>query len=77
MGYDVLFSPTVTIPGDLNSPAPWALVQQSARISFSPSCECWRLEVGAFLAGRDFKVPDFSVTLTLARFGTFGTSQFR
>jgi len=76
MGYDVLFSPTLKDPADPNSPAPWSLVQQAARISFSPSCDCWRLEVGAFLAGRELKVPDFNVTLTLARFGSFGTSTF-
>lgn len=58
-------SPEAAQPG-------WSLLQQSASLSFSPSCDCWRFEVLAFLpAGQ--KVPDFAATLTLARFGSFGT----
>jgi LPS-assembly protein len=63
-------------------PTPWTITQQVLALSINPSCDCWRLDVRA-LFRRQFILPgfqgsnvpfspDFSITLTLARFGSFG-----
>jgi LPS-assembly protein len=62
---------------------PWTIRQQVFVLSINPSCNCWRVDVSALIR-RDFIVPefrgnpavplkpDFAVTFTLARFGSFG-----
>ncbi len=62
---------------------PWTIRQQVLVLSINPSCDCWRLDLSA-LFRREFILPefrgrpevpfkpDFSVTFTLARFGSFG-----
>ncbi len=66
-------------------PAPWTIRQQLVTLSINPSCDCWRVDVRA-LFRREFILPDFrgnpanpfkpdfGITLTLARFGSFGLS---
>jgi LPS-assembly protein len=53
----------------------WSLEQQTAAISYSPSCDCWRVEVGVRL-GRvgagGFPTTDFTFQLVVYRFGSFG-----
>jgi len=65
------------------TPTPWTILQQVVSVSINPSCDCFRLDVRA-LFRRDIILPDFrgnpalpfkpdfSVTLTLAKFGSFG-----
>ena len=62
---------------------PWTIRQQVFVLSINPSCDCWRLDVSALIR-RPFILPeflgnptvplkpDFAVTFTLARFGSFG-----
>jgi LPS-assembly protein len=62
-------------------PAPWTIRQQVVTLSINPSCDCWRLDVRG-LFPRQYIIPgfqassgpliDFGITLTLARFGSFG-----
>jgi len=64
-------------------PMPWTIRQQVFVLSINPSCDCWRLDVSALIR-RPFILPeflgnptvplkpDFAVTFTLARFGSFG-----
>ena len=64
-------------------PTPWTILQQAVTLSINPSCDCFRLDLRA-LFRRDFILPDFrgnpalpfkpdfSFTLTLAKFGSFG-----
>jgi LPS-assembly protein len=64
-------------------PMPWTIRQQVFVLSINPSCNCWRVDVSALIR-RDFILPefrgnpavplkpDFAVTFTLARFGSFG-----
>ncbi len=65
------------------TPTPWTILQQVVSVSINPSCDCFRLDVRA-LFRRDIILPDFrgnpalpfkpdfSFTLTLAKFGSFG-----
>lgn len=48
------------------------LAQQIAGVSYGPACDCWRVEVHAIFHPGSW-TPDFGGTLTLARFGSFGT----
>ncbi len=53
----------------------WSLEQQTAAISYSPSCDCWRVEVGVRLGplrGGGFPQTDFTFSLVVFRFGSFG-----
>jgi len=62
---------------------PWTIRQQVFVLSINPSCDCWRVDVSALIR-RPFILPefrgspevplkpDFAVTFTLARFGSFG-----
>jgi LPS-assembly protein len=76
--------PPAFCPADTTlTPTPWTILQQWVTVSINPSCDCWRLDVRA-LFRRDFILPDFRgnpqvpfkpdffVTLTLAKFGSFG-----
>ncbi|HLL54835.1 MAG TPA: LPS-assembly protein LptD, partial [Myxococcaceae bacterium] len=48
------------------------LTQHTVGASWSPACDCWRLEAHAtFRPGT--AIPDLGVILTLARFGSFGS----
>lgn len=55
------------------------LTQHSASVSWAPACDCWRLDVSATqtLDGSvkdvaSYGVPQFSASLTVSGFGTFG-----
>ena len=62
---------------------PWTIRQLVFVLSINPSCNCWRVDVSALIR-RPFILPefrgspevplkpDFAVTFTLARFGSFG-----
>ena len=52
----------------------WSLEQQTAAVSYSPSCDCWRFEVAARIPRiqNGFPKPDFFFTLVVYRFGGFG-----
>jgi LPS-assembly protein len=45
--------------------------QQTVGISYSPACNCWRLEVFAVYRGSG--MPDVGASLTISGFGTLGT----
>lgn len=50
------------------------LTQQTLGVSFSPSCDCWRVEAYAVLRP-DHPFPDLGFNIMLARFGTFGAGR--
>ncbi len=72
--YAALMKPVQIRPPD--SLPRWSLEQQTAAISYSPSCDCWRFEVAARVvpnARRNgFARPDFFFSLVVYRFGSFG-----
>src|SRR5581483_6646692 len=66
--YDAIFLQQPNIRGNVTpgvSPA-----QQTVGLSYSPACNCWRLEV--FTVYRGTSRPDFGATLTISGFGTLG-----
>jgi LPS-assembly protein len=71
--YGALLKPVQFNPP--NSRPRWSLEQQTAAISYSPSCDCWRFEVGVRLGpvrGGGFPQTDFTFSLVVFRFGSFG-----
>jgi len=52
----------------------WSAEQQTLAVSYSPSCDCWRIEVAARIPRiqNEFPKPDFFFTLVVYRFGGFG-----
>jgi LPS-assembly protein len=48
-----------------------APAQQTVGFSYSPACNCWRLELFAVYRGSG--IPDVGATLTISGFGTLGT----
>jgi LPS-assembly protein len=75
-GYEALIQPlNPLIAGEantaLNSFAS-TLTQQTISLSYGPACDCWRV-VGYARFYPTRLVPDFGLSLTIARFGTFGT----
>ncbi len=74
--YEGFYQPEVEIP--------WQrLPQQLAALSYGPGCNCWRLEVYAWLRprgdgargflGTHLQNPDVGANLTIHQFGNFGT----
>jgi LPS-assembly protein len=70
--YGALLKPVQFNPP--NSRPRWSLEQQTAAISYSPSCDCWRFEVGVRLGPvrGGFPQTDFTFSLVVFRFGSFG-----
>ena len=65
----------------LLDPPVFSLVQHTLSVSFTPACDCWRLDLLA-RQGLTTDViptlkmpPDFTVVFTASRFGTFGVSR--
>lgn len=73
LGYEALMSRT----GLPDGRAALVLSQHQLALSYSPACDCWRIEVHALQrrsARADYRDLDVGASLTLAGFGTFGTA---
>jgi LPS-assembly protein len=67
--YDAIFLQQANVVGNVTpgvSPA-----QQTVGFSYSPACNCWRLELFAVYRGSG--IPDVGASLTISGFGTLGT----
>lgn len=56
----------------------FSLSQHTLRVSWSPACDCWRLEVFATQRLRGdgtYGIPDVGATLTISRFGSVGVGR--
>ena len=49
--------------------------QHSLAVSYAPACDCFRLDLIATQRPAIKLIPDFSVSLTISRFGSFGVSR--
>ena len=71
VGYDAIISPNQPAGARPLDP----LTQQALSASYSPSCECWRVDLSLSLTHRttdDRWLPGWGLHLTLGRFGTSG-----
>jgi LPS-assembly protein len=53
-----------------------SLGQHTLTVSFTPACDCWRLDVSAIQRLKPdltLNVPEFGASLTVSRFGSIGT----